>query len=170
MAYENPYVMDPSLARDPRHNRTMETGAADRAAAGLGAQQDALGMYRQAALGQGPSVAELQMRQGGDQAIANAQTIAAQGRSGNLGASMRQGGQAGAAIGMQTNQQAAQLRAQEQQAGMQGYAGLGTQLQNQALQEQLAYGGFGNQQQLQAQQLGTQYDLARRDLELQRKQ
>lgn len=170
MAYENPYVMDPKLARDPRHNRTQEQAAMGRAAQGLGAQQNALGMYEQAALGQGPSVAELQMRQGGDQAIANAAAIAAQGRSGNLGSMQRQAGQAGAALGIQTNQAAAQLRAGEQQAALAGYAGLGTQMQQAGAQEQLTYAGFGNQQQLAAQQLGTQYDLGRRELAMQQQQ
>lgn len=165
--YENPYVMDPALAKDTRHLRQSEHQARALAGQGLGAQQDALGMYRDAAMGNGPSVAEAQMLVGADQSIANQTAMAAMGRSGNLGSIQRQAGQSAVATNLATNQQLGALRAQEQQAAMAGYAGMGTQMQNQALQEQLAYAGLGAEAQLQAQQLGTQYDLERRQQKIQ---
>src|SRR5688572_4655083 len=135
-----------------------------------GAQGQALGMYQDMAAGNGPSVAQLQMQQGQDQAIANQMAMQAQGRGGNLGANMRAASQAGVGMQMQGNQQAAQLRAQEQQAAMAGAAGLSTEMAGQGLQQQLgAQGMLGDAygQQLAAQ---TQWGLGQRELDLKQRQ
>lgn len=62
----------------------------------------------------GPSAAELQMRRGADQNVANAMGMMAAQRGSNAGAAMRQIGQQRAAIGAQTNADAGLMRAQEQ--------------------------------------------------------
>lgn len=62
--------------------------------------------------GQGPSAAEAQLRQGGDQSMSSALALARSGRGNNTGA-MRQAMFQNAATQGQTNQQLATLRAQE---------------------------------------------------------
>lgn len=127
-------------------------------------------MYRDAAMGNGPSVAEQQMKAGADQAVANQMAMQAQGRGGNLGANMRAAGQAGVGMQMQNNQQAAQLRAAEQQAAMQGFAGLGSTMADQGLQQQLAGQGFAGD--IYGQQLAseTQWGLGQRELDLKQRE
>jgi hypothetical protein len=49
-----------------------------------GAQGNALALYRDAAMGNAPSVAEIEMRKAADQNVANQMALAASGRSGNL--------------------------------------------------------------------------------------
>lgn len=112
-------------------------------------QMEALGMYRDMAQGNGPSVAEAQLKRGQDQGIANAMALQAQGRGGNLGAQARMAGQAGAGMQIDTNQQAAALRAQEQQAAMAGLANQANTMYGQDMQAKLAY-----EQMLQANQMG----------------
>lgn len=161
----------------PRYNngayqdfRGAAAQGGDAAAFGRGGMQDAMGMYKDMAMGNGPSVAEQQMRRGGDQAIANANAIAAQGRSGNLGAAQQQAGSAGAAIGMQTNADAAQLRAAEQQQAMAGYAGVAGQYAQGGLAQQGM--GLGLQGQAAGQQLAsdTQWGLGQRAMDLEQLQ
>lgn len=122
------------------------------------AQQGALGMYQDAAAGNGPSAAQAMHAQMADQNRARAVAMASQGRGGGL-SSQRDALTAGLAADTQAQQQAAQLRAQEQQAAMQGYAGLGMQMGGQAQQQQAM--------QMQQQQglLGMQFqdDAARRE-------
>jgi hypothetical protein len=148
---------------------TAQAGAAGFGAA-QGAQNNALGMYADMAAGNGPSVAEQQMRAGADQAVANQMTLAAQGTGGNLGSQMRTAQDAGAATALQTNQQAGQLRAGEQQAAMQGLAGLSSTMASQNLQrEATGLGLMGNAygQQLAAE---TQSQLGNRGLDLEQLQ
>lgn len=146
------------MSKDPRANiqnqgiRTiqgMQRAQGDYEGA-LGSQQDALGLYRDAAMGQGPSAAGSMLQQGSEQAMANAQALASQGRGGNLQASNQAAVTAGLAASNQAAHAAAQQRAMEQQAAMQGYAGLGSTMAGQALQQQGMYG-----QQMQG-QLGLQ--------------
>ena len=87
---------------------------------GTGAQNDALGMMQQAALGQGPSVAGAQMNAGIQQAAQNAQSqMAANRGSGGLG--MLNALNAGALAGGQAAGQGAVARAQEQLGNMANY-------------------------------------------------
>lgn len=146
------------MSKDPRANiqnqgiRTiqgMQRAQGDYEGA-LGSQQDALGLYRDAAMGQGPSAAGSMLQQGSEQAMANAQALASQGRNGNLQASNQAAVTAGLAASNQASHAAAQQAAMEQQAAMQGYAGLGSTMAGQAMQQQNMYG-----QQMQG-QLGLQ--------------
>lgn len=73
---------------------------------------------KNAAMGQGPSVAQQQLSQGRDQAIAAAASQAAAARGGNAALANRTATQAGANMHMQAARDAAALRAQEQM----GYA------------------------------------------------
>ncbi len=146
------------MSKDPRVNLQNQgqraiygmQGAGQDYESALGSQQDALGLYRDAAMGQGPSAAGSMLQQGSEQAMANAQALASQGRGGNLQASNQAAVNAGLAASNQAAHAAAQQRAMEQQAAMQGYAGLGSTMAGQALQQQGMYG-----QQMQG-QLGLQ--------------
>lgn len=118
-----------------------------------------LALQRQAALGQGPSVAQQQLQQGMQQAVAGQQSQAASAR-GPAALAMAQQTAAGniAATQQATNAQAGQLRAQEMQNAQQNYAqnasSLSTNQQQLNQQGQLASQGMANQinaQQLQAQ-------------------
>ncbi len=106
-------------------------------------QLGALGMYEQAAMGQGPSAAGAMLQQGSDQAMANAQALASQGRGGNLQAANQAAVNAGLAASNQATHAAAQQAAADQQAGMQGYAAMGNAMAGQALGQQ---GMFTDQQ------------------------
>lgn len=117
------------------------------------AQQDqygALGMYRDAAMGQGPSQAQALMQGQGDRNMAQQMQMAAMGRGGNIAGQAQAAQAAGLAAQYDTRQQLGQMAAQEQQAGLAGYAGLGSQMAGQAQQMQLA------QQQQQLGLLGIQ--------------
>lgn len=101
---------------------------------GLAMTADAANMYRQMAMGQGPSLAQQQLQQGLQQAQAQQASMAAGARGGgaNLAAAqMAASSQMGQQSAM-ANQQAAQIRAQEQIAAMQGYGGLAGQYGQQA--------------------------------------
>lgn len=103
-----------------------------------GSQADALAMYRAAALGQGPSAAQAQLQAGLDAANRQQMSMAASARGGGLArsAAMR-GAMANAGDqGLAAAQQAAILRAQEQQAGMQGFAGLGSAMRGMDMTQQ----------------------------------
>lgn len=140
------------------------------AAYGRGEMRGAMGMYKDMAQGNGPSVAENQMRQGADQAIANQMTMGAMGSGGNLGSAMRGASAAGAGMNMQTNADAATLRAGEQQAAMAGYAGLASGYAQGGLAQQA--GAQGLQGQMGGQQLAadTQWGLGQRGLDLEQLQ
>ena len=106
---------------------------------GLGAQMAAMQMYRDAAMGGRPSVADIQTQQTMGNLQRGQMAAAAGLRGGNVAG--QQGRIAAAGAGMQS--QAAQAgglgRLQELGAAQQGYAGLGTQLVGQGLQyDQLA--------------------------------
>lgn len=106
------------------------------AMAGRGATDDALGMYRDAAMGKGPSAAQAMLQMGLDRnnAAASSMAASARGGGGNLALAGRGAMMQQAQNNMQGQQQAAMLRAQEQQAGMAGFANLGTQRRAQDLQ------------------------------------
>lgn len=103
------------------------------------AQQLAYEQYRQAALGQTPSIAEMQLQSGLEANQRAAMNLAARTRGGNLAGAFT--GALGAQTGAMaaTNQQAAMLRAQEMELGRAGLAGLGGQMAGQQFgYEQLA--------------------------------
>lgn len=89
-----------------------------------GMTSDAAEMYRQAALGQGPSAAQAQLRAGIDanMAAAMAQGASARGTGVQRGAAQLASIGAASGANQQAAAQAAMLRAQEQQAGMAGFA------------------------------------------------
>ena len=106
-------------------------------------QQAALGMYANAAAGNGPSVAQAQLQAQGEADQRQAMRMAAGARGGNMAGQYR-----GAMLGAQaqqnaTREQLATLRAQEQQAAMQGYASLGNAQAAQAMQQQMQYEQLG---------------------------
>lgn len=112
-------------------------------------------------IGQGPSVAELQLNQGMDQALAQQMALAASQRGGgNVGLQQRQLAEQQANIGQNVAGQAALLRAQEDQANQQlMLQGLGLQTQaGQAMQgmDQEMINSLLSQQ-LGRQQLGLGY-------------
>jgi hypothetical protein len=98
-----------------------------------GSQLDALGMYRSAALGQGPSAAQAQFQQGLDRSMQGNLAMANSARGGSLALAQGRLSAMTNNSGMLASSaaQAAQLRAQEQQAGMAGYAGLGSSIRTQ---------------------------------------
>jgi hypothetical protein len=98
-----------------------------------GSQLDALGMYRSAALGQGPSAAQAQFQQGLDRSMQGNMAMANSARGGSLALAQGRLSAMTNNSGMLASSaaQAAQLRAQEQQAGMAGYAGLGSSIRTQ---------------------------------------
>jgi len=118
----------------------------------LEGQNDALGMYANAAAGNGPTAAQSMLQQAGEQNQARAVALAHQTRGGNVAGANRAALAAGMGMQAQTQQQMAQLRAQEQQAAMQGYAGLGMQMGAQAQQQQAMH--LGAQQNLLGMQFG----------------
>lgn len=97
-----------------------------------GAQYDALGLYRDAAMGRGPSAAQAQFQQGLDRSMAANMSLANSARGGSLGLAQGRLAAMGQNSAMLSsgNAQAAQLRAQEMQQAMSGYAGLGGQIRN----------------------------------------
>lgn len=92
-------------------------------------QGDALRLYQQAALGAGPSAAQAQLTSGLGQSINANQSMVASARGGQTGlAAMRAAVMGNAMSGQSAANQAAILRAQEQQAGMAGYSGAANQM------------------------------------------
>lgn len=84
-------------------------------------QLEALGMAQMAAQGRAPSVAQQQLQSGLDRALAQQASLAASDVS-NPALSRRNAMLAGSRLNLQTNQQAAQLRAQEMAQGRQQFA------------------------------------------------
>jgi hypothetical protein len=166
--------MDPygNWSNDPntnfaRQSLGIEQGAA--ASAGdmsraQGSQRAALGMYQDAAMGQGPSQAQALMQSQGDQNMAQQMQMAAMQRGGNLGGQARSAVAGGLAAQNQTQNNLGAMAAQEQQAGMAGYAGMGTQMAGQAQQQQAML----QQQQMALMGMHTQNDQFGRQLELDR--
>lgn len=127
--------------------------------------QDAMGLQRSAALGLQPSQAELQMRQGMDQALANQQAQAG-GARGAAGLALAQGNaQANsAALQNQTYGQAAAMRAGEMAQARGAYGGMANDLRasdNQRLglsnQVQMSNAGNVNNYRLGVGGVGAQY-------------
>jgi hypothetical protein len=111
------------------------------------AQLDALGMMRDQAQGNRPSVAEMQMQRGLDQAIRSQQSMAASARGPAAMAMAQYGaGQNTAQLGQEVNAQAGQLRAQEMANALGMYGQMGTSMRGMDEQRALA------QAQLEAQQ------------------
>jgi hypothetical protein len=92
-----------------------------------GSQADALAMMREAAMGNVPSVAQLQMKSGMDEGLRNQQALAASAR-GPAALAMAQYGAGANTAGIQqaTNAQAGQLRAQEMAQALGQYGGMGS--------------------------------------------
>lgn len=130
---------------------------------GLGAQQDALQMYKSAALGNDISVAQKQAQQ--STALQQRQAMQMHAQGGNLAGANTQaiGAQAGAGIQGQQTQQL--LRAQQMQAGMQGLAGLGGQM----WQQGLGYNQLAGQQELAGNQQILDWYLGARGLDQQQR-
>lgn len=123
-----------ALTRDPAQ---FDTGTIAQA---RDAQTGALGMYQDAAMGRGPSAAQAQLRMGLDQSLAAQASMAASARGGALARSGLQlaGVNNAAAMQGQAAGQAAMLRAQEQQAGMAGYANMANALRGVDQQQMMA--------------------------------
>lgn len=132
-------------------------------ASGYGAQLEALGMYRNGALGNGESVAQRMLNQ---QTSANARgglQMAAQGRGGNLAGMQQQAMAQTAGAQAQAAGQAATLRAQEMQANQAAYAGLASQMYGQGF----AYDQLGAQTGLAANQQTIDWQMGKRQLDMQ---
>ncbi len=130
-----------------------------------GAQGDAMGMYRDAAMGTNmPTGAAAQYQQGLDRSMASNMAMANSARGGSL--ALAQGRLA--AMGQNANAlagstaQAAQLRAQEEanwrQAGMAGYAGLASQMRGQDQQGSQFNASLGMQNRALNDQTGLAYE------------
>jgi hypothetical protein len=161
----------------PQYDQGLATGFGQAATTGAGAadygregMQEAMGMYRDMAAGNGPSVAEQQLQRGADQAIVNQTAMQAGGTAGNLGSAMRGASAAGAGMGMQANAEAAQLRAAEQQQAMAGLGGLSQAYTQGGLAQQ--QGAMGLQGQMGAGQLAadTEWGLGQRGLDIEQLQ
>lgn len=130
-------------------------GRAD-AASARGLQGEAAGMYREMALGKGPSAGQAMLAQGMQRANADAANLAASARGGGGAqqAAMRRAQEQQATGAAKAANQAAMLRAQEQQAGIAGLAASGQAMRSAdmaAYQGDLAAGHQVAGQQLQAQ-------------------
>lgn len=153
---------DNVTANEFAHLRREEMQGGTTLANSLAGQQRAYDAYASMAVGNGPSVAETQQQAGLSRAIASQQGMAAQASGGNLAGQMRQAQAAGAGMQMQGIQDAAMLRAQEQQQAMAGMAGTANAMGSQGLQQQLGYAGLGQdarQSQLDAQMQWQQLQL-----------
>lgn len=133
-------IQDQGLAR--------QAAARGLQAAAIGHTGAAASMYRNAALGLGPSVAQQQLAQGLAASQAQQASIAAGARGGgaNFAAAQLAGAQQMGGLSAVANQQAAQLRAQEQLAAMQGYGAMAGQFGQQANAmgaQDLALAGMG---------------------------
>lgn len=133
-------------------------------APGTNAQLQAMQQYSAMAEGLGPSVAQQQL-QAQSEANQRAQMAAInQSRGGNLAGNFNAALSAGAGMQQATNQQAAILRAQEQQAAI---AGLG-QLGGQVIGQELAFNQLAQQGLATAGQQNIDWQLGKRGLDLQR--
>lgn len=131
--------------------------------AGFSGQGQAMDMYRRQAMGQGPSIAQAQLQNQSQRNMTDALALSARSRGGNIAGMASQVQGANAYAQAQTNQQAAMLRAQEQQAAMQGYAGMANQLAGQGL----AYDQLGTQASLGASQNALGWYSADRGMDMQ---
>lgn len=132
-----------------RNYEGQPLGAIDRSMSDLdyARQSQLANLVLDAAQGRGPSAAQAQLQAGMDQAIANQYAQAASARS-SLGAAAaaRQAGMSAAQIQQQTANEAAALRAREQQAAM-GLAGdLTSQMRGQSLSQAQADAAYRQQQ------------------------
>lgn len=144
-------------------------GMANRGTLMSGDQRQAMDLYQQAALGQGPSAAQAMLRQATDANVANQLSMAAASRGGNLGAAERGAAIAGMGAQAQGAQALAVQRAAEQQAAMQGYGAMASDVQGQILGNNLAYEQM-LQQHTQAQRgFDDAYKLGDRALDMQAK-
>lgn len=135
-------------------------------APGTNAQLNAMQYYDQMARGAGPSVAEMQLRQQSGANQRAAMQLAGASRGGNIAGMYSQalGAQAGAQA--QTNQQAAILRAQEEQAAIAGLGAMGQQ----AIGQELAFNALGQQGLIASGQQNIDWQLGKRNADLQRDQ
>jgi hypothetical protein len=132
---------------------------------------DAANMYKQMALGNGPSLAGLQLQQGLQQAQAQQASMAAGARGGgaNLAAMQLGGASMAGQQAAVANQQAAMMKQQEQLAGMQGYGGLSGQyggLAGQMRGQDYTGAGMGMQGYQYQQGLAQNYDEMRQKQQL----
>lgn len=125
-------------ALDSRGNATMTGARLDTGnmneSRGLGLdargqQVDAASILRRAALGQGPSAAQEQLKQATDRNMAQALSVAQSGR-GNPALAMRQAANARAASSQDAASQSAIIRAQEQQAAQAALPGAVSQIRS----------------------------------------
>ena len=119
-------------------------------------QMGALGMFRQGAMGQGPSLALMQQQAGNQANLVNQLGVTAMGSGGSLAAQQRQAAGQGAAAGMALNRDAAMLRAQEQAQAQQAYADQANLM-----------AGMSGQAMGQNADLATQWGLGQRGMDLQ---
>lgn len=121
-------------------------GAAGRQYEGAyGALGDAKARFDALAAGQGPSVAQAQLEAASGRNIAAQMALAGQARGGNLAQMANQAQATGAGMAMQTQQQLAELRAEEQLAAMNASAGLAGQMAGMANDRQMGTLGMGQQ-------------------------
>lgn len=123
----------------------MNTGQIDQS---RGQQNDAIGLQRSAALGQQPSVAQMQMQQGMQQAQAAQASAAAGARGGgaNLAAAQRMGAMQGAQLGAQGVQNSAMLRAGEMATARDAFGNATTAQRGQDFQQAAGQAGLDAQQ------------------------
>ena len=141
----------PTMKSDPwflkqalGHEEQFQAGqAGGRFAGSRDTMGEGLGYYRDMIEGEGPSVAEEQMRAGSEANIRGQIQAQATGRGGNMAATQQIAAGQAAGQGMEMNQQAAALRAQEQQAAMAGFSGVAGQMAGMDLEQQLGMAGIG---------------------------
>ena len=125
----------------------MYAGAGN-AAGSRGEQAQGLGLMRDAAYGRTPSLAQIQMRQGLDQGMAQNRMLAASARGGgvNAAAASRLALMGNAQMAQQTAAGAAALRAREMEAARASYFGGAGQMRGQDLGQLGQGAGMYNQQ------------------------
>ncbi len=112
-----------------------------------GSQMDALGLMRQAALGETPSVAQLQMQQGLDQAVRNQAAMAGSARGMSALALAQQNAASNTAmLNQQTAMDQSILRAQEMDAARGAYGGMATGIRGLDEQRSATQAGLEAQQ------------------------
>lgn len=133
---------------------------------GRGQAQDAMGMSRAAAMGEGPSVAQAQLQAGRQAGLVDQMGMMAQQQGTGLAAQQRQASGMGAANQMGLARDTASLRANEIAQARGEYAAQAQAQQQMGLQQHLA--GQGMQQQALGQQYDGQmgYQLATRDQDM----
>lgn len=147
----------------------MADGAGGQYRDAFGALGDAKTGFDALAAGEGPSLAQAQLEAQSGRNIAAQMALAGQARGGNLSAMTNQAQATGVGMAMQTNQQLAELRAEEQLAAMQASAGLAGQMAGMSSDRQMGMMGMGQQA------LGAQADrdmawrLAQQDNKMRRK-